>query len=81
VKTLASSLILEPEADQPIPPTVYNPAICTDADLVTCLTGIAQITRGLGFTDHPQTSYREDGRSASYHAAFCDVERALFGDC
>ncbi len=115
MKTLASSLILEPEADQPIPPTVYNPAICTDADLVTCLTGIAQITRGLGYTDHPQTLYREDGQSASYHAdhassgvalavdcnperrtvslavtgldehdthaAFRDVERALFGDC
>lgn len=115
VKTLASSLVLEPELEQPVPPTVYTTAICTDADLVTCLTGIAQITRALGFTDHPQTLYRDDGQSASYHAdhasngvalavdchperrtvslavtgldeqdthaAFRDVEHALFGDC
>ena len=115
VKTLASSLILEPDVEQPLAPTVYTTAICTDADLVSCLTGIAQVTRALGFTEHPQTLYREDGLSASYHvdhasrgvalavdchperrtvslavtgldeddthAAFRDVERALFGDC
>jgi hypothetical protein len=116
VKSLASSLILEPEEEPPAaPPTVYTTAICTDADLVTCLSGIAQITRGLGFTAHPETLYRQDGRSAMYHvdhesagvalavdcnperrtvslavtglddetthAAFRDLERALFGDC
>jgi hypothetical protein len=116
VQSLASSLILEPEEEPPAaPPTVYTTAICTDADLVTCLSGIAQITRGLGFTAHPETLYRKDGRSAMYHvdhqsagvalavdcnperrtvslavtglddetthAAFRDLERALFGDC
>jgi hypothetical protein len=80
-KTLASSLL--PALDgQPDPaPTVYTAAICTDADLVSCLSGIAQITRQQGFTLHPETLYRAGGRSASYHVDHQSRGVALAVDC
>jgi hypothetical protein len=60
---------------------VYTSAICTDADLVSCLTGISQITRQLGFTLHPETLYREGGQSATYHVDHQSRSVALAVDC
>ena len=82
VKSLASSLILEEESPPLEPaPTVYTTAICSDGDLVTSLTGIAQLTRNLGFTQHPETLYASDGASATYHADHADVPVGLAVDC
>ena len=83
VKSLASSLILEGEESsaQGLAPAVYTTAICSDGDLVASLTGIAQLTRHLGFTLHPETLYASDGASASYHADHVDVPVGLAVDC
>ncbi len=82
VKSLASSLILEDEAQAQDPaPAVYTTAICSDAGLVASLTGIAQLTRELGFTLHPETLYASDGGSATYHADHAEVPVALAVDC
>ena len=82
VKSLASSLILEDEAQPQDPaPAVYTTAICSDGDLVASLTGIAQLTRELGFTLHPETLYASDGCSATYHADHAQVPVGLAVDC
>lgn len=82
VKSLASSLILEDEPHSQAPaPAVYTTAICSDGDLVVSLTGIAQLTRELGFTLHPETLYAPDGCSASYHADHVQVPVGLAVDC
>lgn len=82
VKSLASSLILEDDAQLQDPaPAVYTTAICSDGDLVASLTGIAQLTRELGFTLHPETLYATDGCSATYHADHADVPVGLAVDC
>lgn len=82
VKSLASSLILEEEPQSQDPaPAVYTTAICSDGDLAASLTGIAQLTRDLGFTLHPETLYASDGCSASYHADHAEVPVALAVDC
>lgn len=82
VKSLASSLILEEEAQPQDPaPTVYTTAICSDGDLVASLTGVAQLTRELGFTLHPETLYSSDGCSATYHADHAEVPVGLAVDC
>ena len=82
VKSLASSLILEPEAEPQQPaPTAYTTAIRSEADLVPSLTGIAQLTRELGFTLHPETLYAPDGLSATYHADHVEVPVGLAVDC
>jgi hypothetical protein len=83
VKSLASSLMLDDEASAPQEPApaVYTTAICSDGDLVTSLTGIAQLTRNLGFTLHPETLYASDGASATYHADHADVPVGLAVDC
>ena len=80
VKSLASSLILEDEA-QLQAPSVYTTAICSDGDLVASLTGIAQLTRELGFTLHPETLYASDGCSATHHADHAAVPVGLAVDC
>ena len=82
VKSLASSLILEEESLPLEPaPTVYTTAICSDGDLVASLTGIAQLTRELGFTLHPETLYASDGCSATYHADHAERPVGLAVDC
>jgi len=82
VKSLASSLILE-ELNEPQDPApaVYTTAICSDGDLVASLTGIAQLSRDLGFTLHPETLYAADGCSATYHADHAEVPVGLAVDC
>jgi hypothetical protein len=80
-RSLASSLLPASEGEPEAPPTVYTTAICTDADLVSCLTGISQITRQLGFTLHPETLYREGGQSATYHVDHQSRSVALAVDC
>ena len=82
VKSLASSLILEPEAEPQEPaPTVYTTAIRSEADLVASLTGIARLTRELGFTLHAETLYAPNGLSATYHADHVEVAVGLAVDC
>jgi hypothetical protein len=82
VKTLATGLILE--EDGPIrgpAPAVYTTAIHSQADLVSSLTGIAQLSRALGYTLHPETLYAGDGHSASYHADHAELPVGLAVDC
>jgi hypothetical protein len=80
-RSLAGSLLPASEGEPEAPPTVYTTAICTEADLVSCLTGIAQITRQLGFTLNPETLYREGGMSATYHVDHQSLSVALAVDC
>ncbi|MEB3297712.1 MAG: hypothetical protein VKL23_09285 [Cyanobacteriota bacterium] len=82
VKTLASTLVLEDPAERPEPaPAVYTTAICSGADLPTALSGIALLSRNLGYTLHPETLYAADGCSASYHADHAEVPVGLVVDC
>jgi hypothetical protein len=82
VKALASSLILEEESQpQEIAPTVYTTAICCAGELVASLTGIARLSRELGFTLHPETLYASDGCSATFHADHALVPVGLAVDC
>ena len=82
VKSLAGSLIFDEEsARQELAPTVYTTAIRSDGDLVASLTGIAQLTRDLGFTLHPETLYGSGGCSATYHADHAERAVALAVDC
>jgi hypothetical protein len=81
VTSLANSLILDPLLEPDPAPWVYTAAICSSADLVASLTGIACLTRELGFTRDPETLYAEDGRSASYHAEHSDLAMALTVTC
>ncbi|MFQ6539549.1 hypothetical protein [Aphanothece stagnina] len=81
VTTLANSFILD-SLDAPEPaPWVYTTAIQSSADLVSSLTGIACLTRELGFNRDPETLYAEDGRSASYHVDHEKLAMALTVDC
>jgi len=80
-RSLASSLIPLREEEAGDPPTVYTTAICTDADLVTCLTGISRITRLRGFTVNPQTLYRDGCLSATYHVDHQHRAVALAVEC
>lgn len=68
VKNLASTLLPEVDTPPPPAPTVYATAIATEADLKSCLAGITQICRSLGFRKHPETLFDEKGVSATYHA-------------
>lgn len=81
VRQLANSLVLDTEAEPASPPCVYTTAICTDADLVTCLSGVARISRDLGFSEEPETLYSSDGASATYHADHCREAVTLAVDC
>ena len=82
VKSLANGLILDQEpAQQELAPTVYTAAIRSDGDLMASLTGIAQLTRELGFTLNPETLYGSGGCSATYHADHADRAVALAVDC
>ncbi len=81
VTSLAHNLILDPLLEPEPAPWVYTAAIQSSADLVSSLTGIACLTRELGFSRDPETLYAEDGRSACYHAEHCDLAIALTVNC
>ncbi|EDY39176.1 hypothetical protein CPCC7001_2056 [Cyanobium sp. PCC 7001] len=81
VTSLANSLILDPLHDPEPAPWVYTAAIHSSADLVASLTGIACLTRELGFTRDPETLYAKDGRSACYHAEHGQLPLALTVNC
>lgn len=68
VKSLTSTLLPDIDTPPPPAPTVYTTAIATEADLTSCLAGITQICRSLGFNQHPETLYDEKAISATYHA-------------
>ena len=72
VKSLKSTLMLgledrDLEAFRLPVPHVYVKAIACEADLITSLSGVAELTRTLGFTEAPETLYGDGGRSATYH--------------
>lgn len=67
VQTLAQTLLLDLQAPLQQAPFVYTGAIRSEADLASSLPGIITLTRALGFTQHPETLYTDDGTSATYH--------------
>lgn len=81
VESLANSLLLEPLLEPEPAPWVYTAAIRSSADLVSSLTGIACLTRELGFSRDPETLYAQDGRSACYHAVHSELPLALTVSC
>jgi hypothetical protein len=81
VTSLANSLLLDPLHEPEPAPWVYTAAIRSSADLVDSLTGIACLTRELGFTRHPETLYAEDGCRASYHVEHGELSLALTVNC
>lgn len=86
VDSLTSSLLLgleDPASDPlgPAAPHVYVRAIASDGDLIASLTGVAELSRGMGFTLAPETLYAQDGRSATYHADHCEVAVSIAVEC
>ena len=81
VRALASSLVLEPVSEPEPPPVVYTAAIHTTADLVSSLIGINELSREQGFNRHPETSYGDGGRQATYQVEHCSLSVALSVNC
>ena len=81
VKTLATSLILDPQVESEAPPWVYTAAIHSSADLVSSMAGIACLTRELGFNRNSEAIYAKDCRSASYHADHERLAMTLTVEC
>jgi hypothetical protein len=86
VKSLKSTLMLgledrDPGAFRPPAPHVYVKAIACEADLITSLSGVAEITRALGFTEAPETLYGDGGHSATYHVDHGDVSVSIAVEC
>ena len=81
VKTLAQALLLEVQGPEAPTPFVYTGAIRCSADLASSLPGIIQLTRGVGFTLHPETLYTDDKNSATYHVDHQDHPVSLAVHC
>jgi len=86
VKSLKSTLMLgledrDLEAFRLPVPHVYVKAIACEADLITSLSGVAELTRTLGFTEAPETLYGDGGRSATYHVDHGQVSVSIAVEC
>ncbi len=84
VKSLKSTLMLDledPEAFRLPAPHVYVKAIACEADLVASLSGVAELTRALGFTEAPETLYGDGGLSATYHVDHGEVAVSIAVEC
>lgn len=86
VKSLKSTLMLGLDdrdlEDFKLPaPHVYVKAIACEADLITSLSGVAELTRTLGFTEAPETLYGDGGRSATYHVDHGEVSVSIVVEC
>ena len=84
VKSLKSTLMLdleEPEAFKLPAPHVYVKAIACEAELITSLSGVAEVTRTLGFTESPETLYGDGGHSATYHVDHAEVSVSIAVEC
>ena len=84
VKSLKSTLMLdleEPEAFKLPAPHVYVKAIACEAELITSLSGVAEVTRTLGFTESPETLYGDSGHSATYHVDHAEVSVSIAVEC
>ena len=86
VKSLKSTLMLgledrDLEAFRLPVPHVYVKAIACEADLITSLSGVAELTRTLGFTEAPETLYGNGGRSATYHVDHGQVSVSIAVEC
>jgi hypothetical protein len=84
VKSLKSTLMLdleEPEAFKLPAPHVYVKAIACEAELISSLSGVAEVTRTLGFTESPETLYGDGGHSATYHVDHAEVSVSIAVEC
>jgi len=81
VRALASSLVLEPVSEPEPAPFVFTAAIHTQADLVSSLIGITELSRDQGFCRDPETSYGDGGRNATYHVDHRDLPISLTVNC
>jgi hypothetical protein len=81
VRAFASSLVLEPVSDPEPAPVVYTAAIHTSADLVSSLIGITELSRDQGFIRHPETTYGDGGRNATYHVDHSSLPISLSVNC
>ena len=81
VRALASSLVLEPVSEPEPAPFVFTAAIHTQADLVSSLIGITELSREQGFSRDPDTSYGDGGRNATYHVDHRDLPISLTVNC
>ncbi|NDC15636.1 MAG: hypothetical protein EBZ76_10845 [Synechococcaceae bacterium WB9_2_170] len=62
-------------------PHVYTKAIASSGDLIASLSGVAELTRALGFTVAPETLYAPGGRSATYHADHQEASVSIAVEC
>lgn len=81
MRTLATSLVLQPVREPELAPLVYTAAIHTTADLVSSLIGITELSRQRGFSRDPETTYGDGGRNAMYHVDHRELPVSLSVNC